>query len=317
MAIRRSTEAGLFAIVVVAWGLNYLFVREGLTLVAPLWLAFLRAFVGCLGVGAYLLVRPELSPLDRAGKRDAILLGVLNTGLFFGLWFQAAGEIAPGVTAVIVYTFPLWVALMTVGLDRTGPSPAVWAALLAGFSGVVLVAQPWRSGGGSLPLGSVVELLLGSVCWAAGTVLLRRRFSAAELPRANGWQMAGGAGTLLLLALIVEPTGTGTTLGFPLLAVVLWLGLVGSALAYTIWFFLLGTRDAPRLSALTFLVPVVALLASVLLLGETISASQGAGIALVLLSVYVVAMGPRGTDRARDRAAPTEDLRPGATDPSR
>lgn len=317
MAIRRPTEAGLFAIVVVAWGLNYLFVRVGLTLVAPLWLAFLRAFIGCLGVSVYLLIRPGLAPLDAAGKRDATLLGILNTGLFFGLWFQAAGAIAPGVTAVVVYTFPLWVALMTLGLDRQGPSPAVWAALLAGFSGVVLVAQPWHRGVGSLPAGPVVELLLGSVCWAAGTVLLRRRFSAAELPRANGWQMAGGAGTLAILGLVFDPTANGTTLGLPLLAVVLWLGLVGSALAYAIWFYLLGTRDAPRLSALTFLVPVVALLASVLLLGEAISPSQGAGIALVLVSVYVVAMGPSETNRARASAAPAEGLRPRDTDASR
>ena len=110
---RNLAAVAAFSGLVVAWGLNYLFVRDGLELSAPLWLAFLRAGVGALGASVFLLPvsgRPALSARDRAW---ALLLGLPNTALFFGLWFVAATSILPGEVAVVVYTFPLWVALLS------------------------------------------------------------------------------------------------------------------------------------------------------------------------------------------------------------
>ena len=72
----------------------------------------------------------------------------------------------------------------------------------------------------------------------------------------------------------------------------LWLGLVGTALGYGLWFILLARIPAPTLSANMFLVPVVALVASGLLLAERIDLVQVAGVVLVAGAIYSVGRWP-------------------------
>jgi drug/metabolite transporter (DMT)-like permease len=277
------TLAG-FGVLVLAWGLNYLFVRLGLGYSPPLWLAFLRAGLGALGVVIALAVVRGFGTLSRADRLDAVLIGVPTFGLFFGFWFVAAVSILPGEAAVFVYTFPLWVTLLSVPVlgQRVGPGHV--AAVLGGFLGVTLVTSPWNVGGPSLPWIPVLELLAGALSWAIGTVLAQRRFRREQLREANAYQLIGGTAVLLAGSLLLEPN-TLPTPAPALLVAVLWLGLVGTALGYAIWFHLLGRFRAPVLSAYVFLVPVVALVASVLLLGERLGSVQIVGVILVVLSL--------------------------------
>jgi drug/metabolite transporter (DMT)-like permease len=285
----RGVVAALFLLLTVAWGLNYLFVRWGLGLAPPLWLATLRAGVGAASVA---IILPALGPrasLAPPAVRDAMLIGIVNTGLFFGLWFEAAGSIPPGETAVLVYTFPLWVTLLSFGARWESISLPRIGAVALGFLGVVLVSQPWSGSGDHLELTPVLEALGGAVAWALGTVLFRRRFRGAEVPTANLWQLVGGTVALGLAGVTLEPHGFAPSPS--LVPIVLWLGVIGTGVAYLIWFWLLDHHGAVRLSAYVFLVPVVALAASVVLLGESIDPIEGFGIALILVSLYGTATG--------------------------
>lgn len=294
----RFVQPGLFSALVVAWGLNYLFVREGLVYSAPVWLAFLRAGVGALGAGLILLLLPRVERLNGRGRRDALLLGLPNTALFFGLWFVGAGSVLPGIASVVVYTFPLWVAMLSGPVLRYRLDARDWMAIAAGFFGVFLIAHPWEGAGGAVPIPALVELLLGAVGWAAGTVLAQRRFRPSEMVEANAYQLVGGASALFVAALLGEG-GAVPSPSLPLLGIVLWLGLVGTAFGYAVWFWLLGRNPAARLSAYVFLVPVVALGASALVYQERLDLLQGIGVLLVLAALYVV--GIHGGARRRTR----------------
>jgi drug/metabolite transporter (DMT)-like permease len=153
----------------------------------------------------------------------------------------------------------------------------------------VLISQPWTGGIRDLGVAPVLEALGGAVAWAFGTVLFRRRFTGAEVPGANLWQLLGGTLSLSLAGAVLEPHGFELTI--PLVPIVLWLGVVGTAIAYSIWFWLLDRHGAVRLSAYVFLVPVVALVASVLVFEETIDPIEGVGIVFVLVSLYGTATG--------------------------
>jgi drug/metabolite transporter (DMT)-like permease len=276
-----------FAAVVTIWGLNYLFVRAGLDLAAPLWLAALRAGIGAIGVSVFLLPRPRTPPLGLRARGTALLLGVPNTALFFGLWFLGATQVMPGETAVVIYTFPLWVAILAGPLLRDRLGGLAWAAVLAGFVGVALLSQPWAGGASSLRLLPVAELLAGSVSWAVGTVLMKRYFRPPQLLEANAYQMLGGAAALLAAAVVISP-GAIPAPTLPLLGDVLWLGLVGTAVAYSIWFYLLGRVPVSTLTGFTFAVPLVALGASAVVFGERLDVVQGLGVLLVVLAIIVV-----------------------------
>lgn len=286
----------LFGLMVLAWGGNYLFVRVGEAYVAPLPLATFRAAVGAAGVAVYLGIRPTGAPLSPRDRRDALLLGIPNTGLFLALWFVAAPAIAPGEASIVIYTFPLWVALFSPSVLGTRLGGRHWLAIGTGFVGVALVSQPWTTGVSRASILPFVELLAAAVSWAISTVLFQRRFPQTKLARANAYQLAGG--TALLVA-VTGLTGQGVVPGpEPTLWLsVLWLGVFGTAFAYTVWFYLLETVHASALSAYAFLVPLVALALSAVFEGERLDLAQFVGVVLVLIGIGLVGRRPLASSR--------------------
>ncbi len=277
----------LYLGVVVAWGLNYVFVRWGLEYSPPLWLAAGRAVVGLLGVAVVLVATRRLSALGGRQRWQAALIGIPSTAIFFGLWFTAAGSVPAGQAAVVVYTYPFWVAILSAGVMGYALRRVELAAILVGFGGVVLVSEPWAHAAGAPPLWAIVALLVGAFGWAAGTVAFKRLFTGPQVQEANLFQLLGGSIGLLASSAVLEPSGVAPTP--ELLGVLLWLGIVGTAFGYAAWYYLLDRFSAVTLSTYLFLVPVVALSASVILLGERLAPLQIAGVVLVLLSLYVTA----------------------------
>jgi drug/metabolite transporter (DMT)-like permease len=274
----------LFALMVLAWGFNYPLVAVGLASASPLWLATLRAGVGLAGVIVLVSVAHGWGTLDAQGRRDAILLGIPNTAGLFGFWFVAAQSVPPGVASVVIYTFPLWVALLSAPALGKPLRRAAWVAIATGFVGVALISQGWRLLGPGVSILPILELLTAALSWAFGTVLFQRRFRREQALSACAYQIGGGFVTLGLATILLgfEPVPSPTP---ELIGATLWLGLVGTTVAYAIWFTLLGRTAAARISAYLFLVPIVALVASVVLLGERLVWVQVAGVGLVLLAI--------------------------------
>lgn len=296
-----AQSAILFGLTVLAWGTNYVFVRVGLQVATPLWLGSLRALVGLAGFGAYLLLVHSGEPLSRRKRKLALLLGIPNTGIFFGLWFVAAVEVPAGQAAVVIYTFPLWVALLSIPLLGRRLPLRHWSFVALGFVGVLLVSQPWKGGDSGTALLPLMELVGAAVSWAVSTVLAQRTFRPAEMLAVNGYQLLGGTAALLATAAILEPQGLPLSTSPHLWVSVAWLGLFGTSFAYAVWFWLLGRLPAPTLSTYAFLVPVVALGASIAFLGERLAIVQAVGVVLVLSSIYGIA-------RSGDRVRPTKPL---------
>lgn len=277
----------LFLFIAIVWGFNFLFIRVALADASPLWLAFLRAAVGA-GVAAVVLTPLRgWNTLDGRGRRDALLLGIPNTVAFYSLLFAAIESELPGIAAVLTYTFPLWVALLSPRFLGYPLRPRTWAAIGAGFLGVALISLAGAAVSGGVPLVPVAETLGAAAAWALGTVLFQRRFPRNQMLEANAYQLIGGSVGLAILVVALAPTPFPRftpDLGLSLV----WLGVLGTALAYSIWFDLLGHTPAATLSAYAFLVPVIALVGSVLFFGEHLVAVQIAGVVLVLSSIYVI-----------------------------
>ncbi len=287
------------------WGLNFIFIKVGLADASALWLGLLRAVVGTVATAVVLTSLGAWKELDARGRRDALLLGLPNTTAFYALLFLGLEGVLPGIGAVLTYTFPLWVAILSPGVLGHRLTARLWGAVALGFGGVVLVSQPWAGAGGPVSYVAVLELLGAAVAWAVGTVLFQRRFRREEMLEANGLQLVGGTVGLVALLLILGP-GRTPTFSTNLVLALLWLGILGTAAAYTVWFYLLGRTRAATLSAYAFLVPVVALIASAGLFGERLSAVQFLGVALVLVSIFGIGRAPETHDFDRSVPPPPE-----------
>ncbi|MDH2906403.1 MAG: EamA family transporter [Methanomassiliicoccales archaeon] len=283
----KTSATLLFCLVIVAWGLNFAFIRIGLSEAPPLWLAFMRAGIGTAGIALWRSANHKSRRLSGAELRDALIIGLPNTAIFYGALFVGELQVPPGTTAVVIYTFPLWISLLSAPLLRRPLRLSGWLSIAVGFAGIVLVAQPWSQAVQGAKLPFIFILLIGAISWAVGTVLVKRRFEPEAMGGVNLWQMASGTFVLFIAALLFEPA-TAITPGVQLVVALIWLGLIGSTFAYVAWYILLGKYNAEQLSTWTFMVPVTALIASVFLFGESLSPVQVAGVLLVLSSIYGV-----------------------------
>ncbi|HED04707.1 MAG TPA: DMT family transporter [Candidatus Fraserbacteria bacterium] len=272
------------------WALCFPLIAAGFSLsgAPPLYFAALRSLVAGAGLllPAFALRRPL--PRGRGVWLGLLGVGLSTTSLGFGGMFLAGGVVSPGVATVLANTQPLiaaGLAYFALG-ERLGPRRRVGLAL--GFTGILLVALPGfgAEGANSTPIG-VGYVLLGALGVALGNVLLKRLVGQVDLLMAAGWQFLLGSVPLLLAAQLFEAP-LQVTWSLPFVADLLTLGLMGTALAFALWFSLLHRGELTRLNTFTFLTTVFALIIGAIFFRESLSLEEIGGIVLTLVGVVWV-----------------------------
>jgi probable blue pigment (indigoidine) exporter len=258
------------------WGSTYFVTTSYLPHGYPLTTAMLRA----LPAGLLLLAVVRRLPQGIWWFR-AFVLGALNFSFFWAMLFVSAYRLPGGVAATVGAIQPLIVIVLSrLVLGRPIKALAV-AAGLVGMAGVgLLVLTP---GAALDPIG-VLAGLAGAVSMACGTVLTRRWTPPVSSLTFTAWQLTAGGLLLVPVALIAEPALPPPTLENVL--GMAWLGLIGAALTYILWFRGLARIEPSAASSLGFLSPVVATLLGWLALGQVLTPAQLCGFAMVLASVW-------------------------------
>ncbi|WP_410813668.1 EamA family transporter [Micromonospora sp. 067-2] len=265
----------LAAVAPITWGTTYSVTTLFLPPDRPMTAALLRALPAAL----VLLALAPGRPTGRWWLRLAVL-GVLNIGAFFPLLFVAAYRLPGGLAAVVGSLQPLIVSgvMFVLGWGRTPRTQLLWAlTAVAGVTLTVLGADAHVDGLG------IAAALAGTSVMGVGIVLTRRWGKPPDMSglTATAWQLLIGC---VLIAALVPLVDTGSfVVTSRMLVGCAWLSLVGTALAYSVWF--LGARELPstNLSLLGVLSPVTAALAGLALLGEVFTPLQTAGFVLALL----------------------------------
>ena len=278
----------LTAIAPVLWGTTYLVTTELLPADRPLLAGTLRA----LPAGLLLIAVARALPKGAWWWRAAVL-GTLNIGLFFALLFVAAYRLPGGVAAVLGALGPFVVAGLAFGLLGQRPAGRVLLAGTAGLAGVALLVLRSHTAldpiGLAAAAGGMVSMSLGTVLgkrWGVPEGFAVRRTALLAL---TGWQLTFGGLLLAPVALLVE--GPPPALGWANLAGFAYLSLAGTAGAYFLWFRGVTTMAPAQVTLFGLLSPVVAAAAGWAALGQSLSAGQLAGAALVLAAV-VAGAGP-------------------------
>lgn len=266
---------GATALAPIAWGSGYYVTETFLPPDRPLFGALVRA----LPFGLLLLAfRPRL-PQGSWWWRAAVL-GVLNVGAFFVLIFVAAYRLPGGMAATLTATSPIAIMLLAWLLVRERPHVASLAGAAVGAAGVALLVL--RAGFVVDPVG--VAASLGAVAMSSlGFVLVKRWPAPVDALTLTGWQLVAGGLVLLPIALLVE--GAPPALDLRAVGGFAYLGLVGTVLAYVVWFRGLRELPAAAVSLVGLLNPVAGTVVGIALAGEAFGAPQAVGMALVLTGV--------------------------------
>jgi drug/metabolite transporter (DMT)-like permease len=288
---------GLLSLV---WGTTWAAIRVGLRGMPPFTGVALRFAIGAAALalvarGLGVRLRGDAGKAAPASPWPVWLANGLLTFFFaYGVLYWAEQWVPSGLAAVLFATSPLWVAVaahLALPAERLRPATAV--GVLVGFAGVATIfSEDLRSLGGPQVAGAAALLLLSPLASAVGVVAVKR-WSAGMHPLAVVTvPMALAAAGMGCVALATERGQPLRLTGLPLVAL-LYLALVGSALSFGLYFWLLGRLRATTLSLINYVTPVVALVLGGAALNEPFTPRLLAGSALVVGGV-AVAMRARG-----------------------
>jgi drug/metabolite transporter (DMT)-like permease len=285
----------LLALMVLLWGVSWPAMKIALNVIPPLWLGVIRFLSGSLCLFLFLACRKGLT---LPARQDLPIL--LSVGCLQMLAFTALGLVAMQYTdvsraALLAYTTPLWGVIISGIFFRQIPSWVQLCALLTGLLGIALVCSPyelnWHTPG---VLKGCLLLLLAAGCWSVVIFHVRHhRWVQSPLALAP-WQMLFATVPMFILALIFEGEPKGITFTPFLFSLLVFIGPVATSICFVISTACGRKVSSFVMSNFTLGVPVVGNIASLFILGTTMSLSFKAGLLLVVLgSLLAIYAGTR------------------------
>lgn len=295
-------EAAMVTLVVV-WGINFPIVKAAFQEIPPLPFNALRLSVAAATALAWMWVAGRHLPLSGPVALQVGALGVVGHTCYQLAFVLGLARTTAGHSALILATIPLFVAALS-AIGRVEPvRPRTWVGIVVALAGVALLvgwADPAQAGRGTLA-GDLLTLL-ASLCWAVYTVAARpllARIGALEL---TALSMAAGTMPLVAVALPDLAVLPWARLTWRAWAAVAFSGVLAVGAGYVVWYLSVQALGASRTAAYTLLIPVVAVVAAWVSLGEVLHLRQVVGAAVILAGV--------GLARSTEGPAPRLESQP-------
>jgi drug/metabolite transporter (DMT)-like permease len=279
----------LFAAMCVIWGVPYLMIRVAVRELAPVTLVFFRTALGALLLLPFAAARGELRPLV-ARWWPLLAYTAIEVSIPWVLLARAETRLTSSLTGLLIAAVPL-VGAVVVGLTgaRERQGGRRWLGLLVGIAGVAALVGLDI---GQVDAVAVAEIGCVAVCYAVGPIILARRLS--DVPA-----LGVVAGSLVLATAAYAPFAAfrlpPAMPSAHVVESVLGLAVICTALAFLVFFALIGEVGPVRATVITYVNPAVAAVLGVTILSEKLTTGMLAGFALILFGC-VLATG-RGPER--------------------
>jgi drug/metabolite transporter (DMT)-like permease len=276
----------LYALICLIWGTTWLVIKIGLDGVPPFLAAGLRFALASAVLFAVVAARGVKIRMNRDGAIAVLSCGLLSFTLSYACVYWAEQYVSSGVVAILYCTMPLFTALLSRFWTRSETLPArKLAGILVGMAGtVVLFLHAHGLGPQNGPRMAVA--LLSVLAAAVNLVAVKKYGRDLNVFVMNACGMAIGAACLLALSGLFESHAAVSWSRANVLAIV-YLALIGTVTAFMSYYSLVKVMDATRLSLISLIFPIVAVLLGHAYGHEAIPARRWAGMALVLVGVAV------------------------------
>ena len=288
----------LLLLLAAIWGASYMFIKIGVRDLSPGMVAWSRVVLAAAVLVPVAAYRGELR-LPGASWRVLALVGLFQVAIPFLLIAGGEQDVSSSLAGILVAATPLFSAVLAVRWDREDRSGgARLVGVLLGVLGVALLLGLDLSGSTAELVGGGM-IVLACVGYAIAALIAKHKLAGVPPTGIAAWVVVAGAVWLAPVALATTPPGAP---GAGPIAAVAVLGVLGTGIAFVLFYDLVGTVGPTRTYLVTYLAPAFAVLYGATLLDEPISASTFAGLALILGGSYLAAEG-RLPGRSRPAAA--------------
>lgn len=278
------------------WGGTYLGMEIAIETIPPFLMASLRFLVA--GAILFALFRPRERPTLRHWVSAAIVGAFLLVG-GNAMVAVAQQRIDSGIAALIVATFPLWIATFDFAANGNRLRPTAVAGVVIGFAGTALLLRP----GGDIDVLGALICLAAPVSWTIGSLYARGARLPKSLLLGSGMEMLAGGALLAVIGF-----ASGERIAVAEVSTRSWLALaglivLGSIVAYSCYVWLLTVAPTELVSTYAYVNPVIAVLLGAVFLNETITVWVLAAGAAIVASVALIVRAQSATQsvvRAED-----------------
>ena len=284
-----------FALLGLIWGTNFLFMKWASVLITPTQIVFLRVLFGFAPLFIYALLSRSLQWRQLRHAHHFLVMSVLATVVYYYAFAKGASLLPSSVAGMLSGAIPLFAFVCAWALLRQErPTARMVGGVICGFAGVLLIARPWASSATAVSLQGVLSMVVGSLSVGCSFAYARRFLTKLDMsPVALSTYQIGLS--LLIIACVTDFHGI-TRIGADsraLIGLVLGLGVLGTGIAYIIYYYIVHKLGAVAASAVTYIPPIVALLMGVLFAHEAIRPLDLLAMSFVLGGVYFLQTGRR------------------------
>jgi drug/metabolite transporter (DMT)-like permease len=283
----RLKIIGGFILASTIWGSTWLAIKIGLGSIPPFFGAAFRFLIAMIVLLAVIKFRGIEFQNDKKSQQLYLISGLMAFGIPFALVYWGQQYIPSGLSSILFALYPFIVGILShVMLPSEPLNVFKVSGILLGFFGIFIVfSQDIAWGGDSTSLG-MLAIVLSSILQGFSLILIKKYGKHLNPFNLNLGGMTIGAMVLFCLALIFE---SPSDVHFDLKGVgsILYLGVLGSVVTFSVYFWMLKKVEAVYLSLLAFVTPILAIILGGIVLNEKLGVHVLQGGALVLLGILV------------------------------
>jgi drug/metabolite transporter (DMT)-like permease len=303
----KHTAYFAFGLLGLIWGTNFIFMKWAADLITPGQIVFLRVLFGFLPILLFAVLSRSLRWSHLRYAHHFLVMALLATAIYYYAFAKGTSLLLSSVAGMLSGAIPLFTFVCSLLLLRQEPlNGRTSLGVVFGFLGVLLIARPWEAAASGINLEGVLYMVMGSLSVGCSFVYAKRFLTGLAMsPLALCTYQIGFA--LVVIAAVTDLQGieriaedarafAGVSLG---------LGLLGTGLAYILYYFIVQRLGALAASAVTYIPPVVALLIGYFLVHEPVSAVDLVAVVAIIGGVYILQTGKR---QAPANSVPAVDL---------
>lgn len=282
-----------FALLGAIWGTNFLFMRWASVTISPAQIVLLRVLFGFVPILLVALCTRALSWRHLRYAHHFLVMSLLATVIYYFAFAKGASLLLSSVAGMLSGSIPLFSFLCTLVLLREErPTSRVMMGILIGFVGVLLIARPWAGAAAGVSFSGVLYMIGGSLSVGCSFAYARRFLTGLDIsPLAlSTWQIGFA---VVVISLFTDFHGitriTADTRA--LVGLTVGLGLVGTGVAYMLYYFIVRRLGAIAAASVTYIPPVIALFLGVALAGEPVRTADLIAMTCILGGVYLLQTG--------------------------